>query len=67
VEAPGRAGFDVSAKANGEAVWLLYLGAEGERTTVYHSVGQDLVAETTIISPQLTAPLHYKLVYTPAK
>jgi hypothetical protein len=55
--------FDVSAKANGEAVSLTFRAADSERTTVYRSVGQQLVAETIIISPLLSTPIRYKLVY----
>jgi len=58
--------FDVSAKADGEAVSLTFRAADSERTTVYRSVGQQLVAETTIISPLLPTPIRYKLVYNPA-
>jgi len=55
--------FDVSAKANGEAISLTFRGDDSERTTVYRSVGQQLVEETTIISPLLSTPIGYKLVY----
>jgi hypothetical protein len=55
--------FDVSAKANGDAVSLTFRGNDMERTTVYRSVGQQLVEETTIISPLLSTPIVYKLVY----
>ena len=58
--------FDVSAKANGEAISLTFRGDDSERTTVYRSVGQDLVEETTIISPLLSTPIGYKLVYNRA-
>ncbi|MBB4098619.1 hypothetical protein [Sphingomonas kyeonggiensis] len=58
--------FDVSAKANGEAISLTFRGTDSERTTVYRSVGQQLVEETTIISPLLSAPIGYKLVYNRA-
>ena len=58
--------FDVSAKANGEAISLTFRGDDSERTTVYRSVGQQLVAETTIISPRLSTPISYKLVYNRA-
>jgi hypothetical protein len=58
--------FDVSAKANGEAISLTFRAADSERTTVYRSDGQQLVAETTIISPLLSTPLRYKLVYNRA-
>ncbi|PSJ38863.1 hypothetical protein C7I55_16175 [Sphingomonas deserti] len=55
--------FDVSAKASGEAVSLTFRGDDSERTTVYRSVGQQLVEETTIISPLLSTPIVYKLAY----
>jgi hypothetical protein len=55
--------FDVSAKADGEAISLTFRGDDSERTTVYRSVGQELVEETTIISPLLSVPISYKLVY----
>jgi hypothetical protein len=55
--------FDVSAKANGDAVSLTFRGDDSERTTVYRSVGQQLVEETTIINPLLSTPIGYKLVY----
>ena len=58
--------FDVSAKANGEAISLTFRGDDSERTTVYRSVGQQLVAETVIISPRLSTPISYKLVYNRA-
>lgn len=55
--------FDVSAKANGEAVSLTFRSNDGERITTYRSVGQDLVEDTTIISPLLSTPIVYKQVY----
>lgn len=55
--------FDVSAKANGEATSLTFRADDSERTTVYRSVGQQLVEETTIISPRFSTPISYKLVY----
>jgi hypothetical protein len=58
--------FDVSAKANSEAISLTFRGADSERTTVYRSDGQRLVTETTIISPLLSTPLRYKVVYNRA-
>jgi hypothetical protein len=58
--------FDVSAKANGEAISLTFRGNDSERTTVYRSVGQQLVEETIIISPLLSTPISYKLVYNRA-
>lgn len=59
--------FYVSAKANGEAISLTFHGDDSERTTVYRSVGQHLVEETTIISPLLSTSISYKLVYNLTK
>ena len=59
--------FDVSAKANGEAVLLTYSAPNSERTTVYRSVGQQLVAETTVMNPGLSTPIRYKVFYNRAK
>ena len=58
--------FDVSGKANGEAVSLIFHAADSERTTVYRSDGQQLVTETIIISPLLSTPIRYKVVYNRA-
>ncbi len=55
--------FDVSAKSNGEAISLTFRGDDGERTTTFRSVGQDLVEDTTIISPLSSTPIVYKLIY----
>ena len=55
--------FDVSAKANGEAISLTFLGDDSERITTYRSVGQDLVVDTTIIIPSLSTPIVYKQVF----
>lgn len=55
--------FDVSAKADGAGISLTFRGDDIERTTVYRSAGQQLVEETTIISPLLSSPISYKLVY----
>ncbi len=55
--------FDVSARANGEAISLTFRAADSERTTVYCSDGQQLVTETTIISPLLSSPIRYRVVY----
>ena len=55
--------FDVSATANGEAISLTFRAADNERTTVYRSDGQQLVTETTIISPLLSTPIRYRVVY----
>ena len=59
--------FDVSAKADGEAVSLTVRGVYSEETIVYRSVGQQLVAETTIVSPRSSTPIRYRLVYNQAK
>jgi hypothetical protein len=64
--AVGPFGFDVSAKANGEAISLTFRGDDSERTTVYRSVGQELEEETFITSPRLSTPIRYKLVYNRA-
>lgn len=58
--------FDVSARANGEAISLTFRAADSERTTVYRSDGQQLVTETTIISPLLSTPIRYRVVYNRA-
>ena len=63
---PGVQVFDVSAKANGEAISLTFRAADSERTTVYRSDGQQLVTETVIISPRLSTPIRYKVVYNRA-
>jgi hypothetical protein len=55
--------FDVSAKADGEAISLTFRGDDIERTTVYRSVGQHLEEDTAIISPILPTPIRYKVVY----
>lgn len=55
--------FDVSAKADGEAVSLTFRGDDSVRTTTYRSVGQDLMEDTTLISPLLSTPIVYKRVY----
>ncbi|MBY0519711.1 MAG: hypothetical protein K2P79_04720 [Sphingomonas sp.] len=55
--------FDVSAKANGDAIFLTFRDDNSERTTTYHSVGQDLVADTTIIIPLLSTPIVYRQIY----
>ena len=55
--------FDVSAQANGEAISLTFRAADSERTTVYRSDGQQLITETTIISPLLSTPIRYRVVY----
>ena len=55
--------IDVSAKADGDAVLIKFRGTDNEKTTVYRNVGRQLVAETTITSPGLSAPISYRLVY----
>jgi hypothetical protein len=55
--------FDVSAKANGDAISLTFRDDNSERTTTYLSVGQDLVEDTTIIIPLLSTPIVYRQVY----
>jgi hypothetical protein len=59
--------FDVSATANGEAISLTFRAPDSERTTVYRSDGQQLVTETTIISPLLSTPIRYRVVYNRAR
>jgi hypothetical protein len=58
--------FDVSARANGEAISLTFRAPDSERTTVYRSDGQQLVTETTITSPLLSTPIRYRVVYNRA-
>lgn len=58
--------FDVSAKANGEAVSLTIGTTDSERTTVYRIVGQQFVEETSIASPRLSTPIRYRLIYNQA-
>lgn len=55
--------FDVSAKASGNAISLTFRGDDSERVTTYRSVGQDLVADTTMISPWLSTPIVYKQIF----
>jgi len=57
----------VSATASGDAVLITFRAPDNERTTVYRVVGPDLLEETTITSPRLPRPLHYKLTYNEAK
>ncbi len=66
--------FDVSAKANDESVSLTFRDENErtitygiERTVTYRSVSQDLVADTTIISPLFAKPIVYRQVYMPTK
>lgn len=56
--------LDVSAKLDGDAVETKYIGDGYERTTVYRNIGQILLAESTITSPMLSAPIRLKSVYT---
>lgn len=58
--------FDVSGKADGEAISLTFRGDDSEPTTTYRGVGQDLVADTTIISSLISTPIVYKRVYNRA-
>ena len=56
--------FDVSAQLNREAISLTFHAIDSsERTTVYCSDGPQLVAETTIVGPLLSAPIRYRVVY----
>jgi hypothetical protein len=55
--------FDVSAKANGEAISLTFRGNDSERVMTYRGVGQDLVVDTTMTSPLLSTPIVYKQVF----
>jgi hypothetical protein len=59
--------YDVSAKTDGGAVLLTFRGSYGDRTTIFRSVGQQLVVENIIIIPELSAPIRYKLVYNQAR
>lgn len=56
--------FDVSVKADGGTIALTFHGEDSDRTSRYHSVGQDLVENTTVTSPLLSAPIVYNQVYT---
>ena len=55
--------FEVSAKADGEAVSLTFRGDDSERVMTYRSVGQDLVADTTMTSPWLSTPVVYRQIF----
>ena len=55
--------FDVSAKANGEAISLTFRGEDSERVMTYRSVGQDLVVDTILTSPLLSTPIVYKQIF----
>lgn len=59
--------FDVSARADGEAISLTFRAADSERTTVYRSDGQQLVTETSITSPLLSTPIRYRVAYNRAR
>jgi hypothetical protein len=59
--------LDVSAKEIGEAVSLTFRQADIEQTTVFRSVGEQLVIDTTITSPGFSSPIRYKLVYDKAE
>ena len=58
--------FDVSARANGEAISLTFRAPDSERTIVYRSDGQQLVTETTITGPLISTPIRYRVVYNRA-
>lgn len=55
--------FDVSVKSDGGTTALTFRGEYGERTSKYHSFGQDLVENTTIINPLFSTPIVYNQVY----
>ena len=55
--------FDVSAKSSGDAISLTFRGDSSERIMTYRSVGQDLVADTTMTSPWLSTPIVYKEIF----
>jgi hypothetical protein len=56
--------FDVSVKSDGGTIALTFRGEYGDRTSKYHSVGQDLVENTTIINPLFSTPIVYNQVYS---
>ncbi len=56
--------LDVSAKLVGGTIEARYIGDGYERMTVYRNVGQSLLAESTITSPMLSAPIRFKSIYT---
>jgi len=56
--------LDVSAKQDGDIIETKYIGDGYERITVYRNIGQSLLADSTIISPMLSAPIRYKSIYT---
>jgi hypothetical protein len=55
--------FDVSAKANGEAISLTFRGEDSERVTTYRVIDQDLMVDTTMTSPFLSKPIVYKQIF----
>ncbi|MEG3171982.1 hypothetical protein U1708_07130 [Sphingomonas sp. ZB1N12] len=55
--------FDVSVKSDGGTIALTFRGEYGERTSKYHSVGQDLVENTTIVNPLFSTPIVYNQMY----
>jgi hypothetical protein len=55
--------FAVSVKDDGGTIALRFRGEDSERTSTYHSVGQDMVEDTTIIGPLLATPIVYKQVF----
>jgi len=58
--------FDVSAKADGDAISVTFRGEASERIMTYRSVGQDLVVDTTMTSPWLSTPVVYKQIFNRA-
>lgn len=56
--------FDVSAKADGDAISITFRGEDSERVMRYHNVGQDLVVDTTMTSPLLSRPIVYKQIFS---
>lgn len=55
--------FNVSVKVDAGNLALTFLGEDSDRTSTYHSVGQDLVENTTINSALFATPIVYKQVY----
>ena len=55
--------FDVSVEADDGTIALTFRGEDSERTSKYHSAGQDLVENTIITSPLLSTPIVYSQVY----
>lgn len=56
--------FDVSAKSDGDAVSLRFLGKYCDRVMTYRMNGKDLVAETTMSVPQLSKTIIYKQIFS---